>query len=592
MINMPQWLKPVSVTVAVLAAALLLAGIIAVPYRFTTPPEGYEQPRLHYDTKNSTRFAGADVAGVAARVSQAVYPATDPANTPEVVLLYAPDDWQGGLAATSLLRPFDAILLPATPDIQSELTRLQPAGSATLGGVQALLLNDAPEPGGGLNTRRVRTDEIAGLRGQAGEGPRHVLIVDPNDPQTALLAAPWAAYSGDLVVFDAAAAPADLPRYALGNVQAENATRIAAGTPTDLAVTFAKYEDPNNRLFGWGFNGASLTGYRAYTLARPDDPAMALQSANLARRGKVGPLLWTEERALPQGVNNYLWSQRAAFWVTPAEGPFHHFWILGDTSRISFPAQAQADYAVEIGPYKMKGAGLAGMDMLGAIWIALGIASALWIAFHATKFLPQLNWIMRLAWPLLAFMLGPFGILFYVLAYRRPVMRHGEMTMWDRPLWLQGLVATASAVGFGGLIMVATGFVLTLFGLPLFPNSLPNGLFLIGTPMILVMIANYVVAVLISWPLFQTPMLAMFHGRSYGKALWPALPVVLLSMASVSLAMFPGMWWLMMWNLPMMPNEENIVWFGLMFFTVFMGFLISWPFNYLFVRSQRKSGLM
>jgi hypothetical protein len=490
------------------------------------------------------------------------------------------------------VRSLNAVLVPATPGMQAEIERLQPTGSAALDGVQALLLNDAAEPAGGLNTRRVATVEIAGLRAQAGDAPRHALIVDPVDPATALLAAPWAAYSGDLIVFDAADAPADLPRYALGNVQADGVTRIAAATPADLAVAFAKYQDPSNPRFGWGFNGASLTGYRVYTLARPDEPAIALQSANLARRGKIGPLLWTDERELPQGVNNYLWSQRAAFWVTPSEGPFHHFWILGNTARISFPAQSQADYAVEIGPYKLKGAGLAGMDMLGAIWVALGSASALWIAFHAAKLLPQLSWIMRLAWPLLAFMLGPFGILFYVLAYRRPVMRHGEMALWDRPLWLQGLVSTASSVGFGGLFMVSTGFVMTLFGLPLIRNSLPSGLFLLGTPMILVMIVNYVVAVLIAWPLFQTPMLAMFHRRSYRQALLPALPIVLLSMASVSLAMFPGMWWLMMWNLPMMPSEENIVWFGVMFFTVFMGFLISWPFNYLFVRSQRKSGLM
>lgn len=149
---------------------------------------------------------------------------------------------------------------------------------------------------------------------------------------------------------------------------------------------------------------------------------------------------------------------------------------------------------------------------------------------------------------------------------------------------------TASAVGIGGVSMVATGFVMNLFGLPPVPAEGP--LFWLGSPMVLVMIASYVVAVLISWPLYQTPMIAMFHGQPYSRALKTALPVVLGSMASVSLAMFPGMWWLMMWNLPMMPSEESILWFGVMFFTVLMGFLIAWPFNYLFVRAEHKSGLM
>ncbi|MCE7981779.1 MAG: DUF4396 domain-containing protein [Caldilinea sp. CFX5] len=102
----------------------------------------------------------------------------------------------------------------------------------------------------------------------------------------------------------------------------------------------------------------------------------------------------------------------------------------------------------------------------------------------------------------------------------------------------------------------------------------------------------YVVAVLISWPLYQTPMIAMFHGISYREALPKALPVVLISMLAAAIAMDPAMWYYMMSNMPMMPNEESILWFGTMFFTVFLAFLVAWPFNYLFVRRQRKSGMM
>jgi hypothetical protein len=585
--KMPDWLKPLGVAAAVLLVALLLAAQLAVPFRSTRPPTGYMQPRLHWNTKNSTRFTGSTAAEVAARVSRAVYPAIDEATRPDVVLVYDPADWQAGLAAASLLRPLNAILLPTDSAVQAEIGRLQPTGSEPLDGARVVGVGDG---GAGMVDRQIDRADIASLLLAAGAPPRHVIVVDPEDPATALLAAPWAAWSGDLVVFDAVDGPSDLPRYALGSVAADGATRISGRNPADTAVKFATFEDPANPLFGWGMNAQSLTGYRAYTIARPDDPASALLSANLARRGKPGPLLWAEERGLPHRVNNYLWSQRAAFWVTPAEGPFHHFWILGDTTHVSFPAQSQADYAVEIGPYKMKGVGLAGMDMLGTVWIVLGIASAAWIVLHEVKFLPQQNWVMRLGWPLLAFMLGPFGIVFYILAYRRPVLRADNMLLWDRPLWLQGLVATASGVGFGGLLMVATGYVLTLFGLPIVPNRSP--VFWLGAPMVLSMIASYIVAVVVSWPLYQTPMLAMFHGRSYSEMLTQALPIVMISMASVSLAMFPGMWWLMMWNLPMMPTDESILWFGVMFFTVFLGFLIAWPANYVYVRRQWKSGLM
>lgn len=538
MMHTPSWLKPVGVAVAVLLVALFLAGELGVIYRGVKAPEGYDQSRLHWNTKNTTRFSGADASDVATQVSRAVYPATDPANTPSVVILYDPADWQGGLATASLLRPLDAVLLPSGDQTAADLERLQPQGNEALNGTQVLLVNDATAPSDTYSSQQVTPADVIGLLEQVDAAPQHVVIVSADDPETALVAAPWAAYSGDLVVFDDADAPADLPRYALGDVAAADTVRIDGGSPAATAVTFAKYEDPENPFFGWGMQEASPTGYRAYTLATPDDPAMALQSANLARRGKIGPLLWANERNLPPVVNDYLWSQRPAFYTVPNAGPFHHFWVLGDTATISFPVQGQADYAVEIGPYRLKGSGASGLDMLSSVWVALGIASALWIAFHGAKFLPQLSWVMRLAWPLLALMVGPFGIPAYVLAYNKPVMQHGKMTMWDRPLWLQGLVATASAVGFGGALMVATGWLMTLFGLPLVPNHALGPLFWLGAPMVLVMIANYVVAVLVSWPLYQTPMIAMFHGLSYAKA----LPIVLALMASVSLAMFPAMW--------------------------------------------------
>lgn len=587
--KLPPWLKTLGHVVAIIVGGILLGGIIAVPARSLTAPSGYDQSRVHWNTKNSTRFDGADLSEVAALVSTAVYPATQPENTPDVVILYDPADWQSGLMAASLLRPLNAVLLPAEDATASEIERLAPAGSDALNGAQVVGLNGAALPGGGFAAESLDTADIASLLNDAGSPPQHAILV-PDDPQIALLAAPWAAYSGDLVIFDAADAPADVSLYTLGDVQADGATSIASGDPAVVAVKFASYDNPDDPLFGWGMNADSLTGYRAYTVARPDDPAMALLSANLAVRGKVGPLMWTGERTLPQAINNYFWSQRAAFWVTPSEGPFHHFFILGDTQKISFPAQSQADYAVEIGPYLGKGAGMSGIELIAAVWVALGAASALWIMFHEVRYLPKQNWIMRLAWPLFALMVGPFGILLYWLAYNRPVIKQGKMLMWDRPLWLQGAVATVSAVGFGASIMILSGFVTTWLGAPLIPNQ--SELFIFGTPMILIMIINYVVAVLVSWPLFQTPMLAMFYGEGYTDALPHALPMVLISMAAAALGMNPAMWLLMMDHIPMMPTEEAILWFGVMFVTVFAAFLIAWPFNYLLVRKQRKSGLM
>lgn len=55
------------------------------------------------------------------------------------------------------------------------------------------------------------------------------------------MAAPWVAYTGDLIVFDVADAPADLSRYSLGFVPTEGEVKQIAGqTPVATALAFAK----------------------------------------------------------------------------------------------------------------------------------------------------------------------------------------------------------------------------------------------------------------------------------------------------------------------------------------------------------------
>ncbi|MDX1663700.1 MAG: DUF4396 domain-containing protein, partial [Candidatus Promineifilaceae bacterium] len=577
-------------------------------------PTGYDMPRIHLNTKNTTRFMGNDLTETATLVARAVYPGTTEATTPDLIIFYDDANWRSGLAATSLLRPLNALLLPASA-ADSLPADFVIRGSDSFGGAQALLIDGATVEAERFTTRAIASADIPALLEESGAAPRHAILVDGDDPGTAVLAAPWATYSGDLIAFDDAVDLADLsatyPTYVLGAAEADEEfilARIGGTNPHATAVAFAAYENEaryedeieggsrtGELFFGWGFNADSLTGYRGFNIAPEGEPGMGLLSANLARRGKPGPLFWTPQEELPQGVYNYFFSQRAAFWVTPSEGPFHHFYLLGDTEAISFPAQGEADYAVEIGPYFQKGVGAGPLDMLAAAWVLIGVASALWIAVHESRFLPYQNWLMSLAWPLLALMIGPFGILFYRLAYSRPIIKKKQpngkmMIMWDRPLWLQGLVATASAVGFGAMIMIFTGYLVTLFGMPLIPMT--NYAFLLGTPMILIMIINYVAAVLIAWPLFQAPMMAVMYDVPYRKALRIAFPLVAASMAAAAVGMNPSMWWFMMSKIPMMPTEESILWFGTMFVTAFVAFLLAWPLNYYFVRTQRKAGLM
>ena len=66
-----------------------------------------------FATKNTTRVGGADPVADAAAVAQAVYPATDTASRPKAVTLVDKDDWQAGIAASSLIaEPIGAPVLP------------------------------------------------------------------------------------------------------------------------------------------------------------------------------------------------------------------------------------------------------------------------------------------------------------------------------------------------------------------------------------------------------------------------------------------------------------------------------------------------
>ena len=93
----PPWVPIVGAGVVLLTISLLLAGILGVPFRGLLPPDTEPQPRIHLETKNTSRFAGADAAEVGRAVANAVYPPGVP--RPDIVIMYDPADWAAALAA-------------------------------------------------------------------------------------------------------------------------------------------------------------------------------------------------------------------------------------------------------------------------------------------------------------------------------------------------------------------------------------------------------------------------------------------------------------------------------------------------------------
>src|SRR4051794_25473099 len=85
-------------------------------------------------TKNTTRVPGADPAGDAAAVAEAVYPSLTPENRPQAVVLADQRDWRAAISAAQLMgRPLrapillsDGVKLP--PVTRQALKDLAPTG--------------------------------------------------------------------------------------------------------------------------------------------------------------------------------------------------------------------------------------------------------------------------------------------------------------------------------------------------------------------------------------------------------------------------------------------------------------------------------
>ena len=373
-------------------------------------------------------------------------------------------------------------------------------------------------------------------------------------------------------------------------------TRIEGGDYPTNAVRFAEFRD-DSADFGWGHNGRgprqwATTNTILVNGARWQDGVLA---AHLARAGKSGPLLFTEIDRLPAVVDNYLWRQRPIFANTPAEGPFNSVWVVGSFERIAYGAQAWADYSQEIEQYMtLSDSAVSGYEALGIGWLALSIASAIWILFHSLKRLPEVMPMMKAAWTIFALMLGPIAVWLYVMNYHhREKMKHEGMVMWKRPLWLQTVSATVMMFAFDMMLMCLAVFILAYFGFPIIRFN--GSLYWLGSSMFLMMVLMYLIALIVMMLVFHTPMTMHEQKiKSYGKAFIVGLPMMVATMSVESLGMMPTMWWQQMIFLPamQMPTGDDFTMWTTLLFSVFIGFLVVLPFNYRMVMRGKKMGTM
>jgi len=335
-------------------------------------------------TRNTVRVAGSDAAADAAGVASALFPATGSADRPTAVVLVDSKDWQSAIAASVLAgAPIGAPLLLSDggdlPGVTSDaLDRLDPKGSDLSKDAQVIRIGQDVARPEGFKTAVVQGDTpferaaaidrfVSAARGRPSAD---VVLYSADSPEWAMPAAAWAARSGDAAlpvkrdsipgaVRKALEGHEGAGVYLLGppsvisqSVEREltrdklagSVNRIAARTPVENAIAFARYEKGD---FGWG---VVVPGYN-FAIASTERPLDAAAAASLATRGVFAPLLLTDDAAeLPRPLESYLLSVQPGYEDDPGQAVYNRAWILGDDNAISVDEQARVDATTELIP--------------------------------------------------------------------------------------------------------------------------------------------------------------------------------------------------------------------------------------------------
>lgn len=443
---------------------------------------------------------------------------------------------------------------------------------------------------------------------QVNPDARHVVILPAGGKealQWALPAVYYAFYYGSPVAFaengqlrGPGADHSELPAYLIGpedllpNAAGDvfaTTERITANNPHEMAVQFAEYRNEDDE-FGWGRTYDRRNGYFHYVVTTPDDVLNGLAALPYARSNNASLLYANEDGSVSAPLERYMWTQRAEWMVTPSEGPFRHFWIV--SNRISYPAAARMDFSIEKAEYASMGAvGLGPTESLLSIFVFWGIASALFVWIHGMYCLPMVILPVKIAWALSSLVLPILGPILYINAYRRPTWTEEGGYRWLRTHAQQSAAATAMGFGYGATLMIAIGFLMVWFGFPIFFGEWMGGSqSWLGAGMPIMMFLMWALSILVAFLLVQYPMKKSMMKMPKAKLRKMAFSTTFFSMTAVSLGMMTMTWYMLMDRIRMMPKEDDLLWFCVLFLASMIGFLVAWPLNWIMIRNQLKPG--
>jgi FtsP/CotA-like multicopper oxidase with cupredoxin domain len=213
------------------------------------------------------------------------------------------------------------------------------------------------------------------------------------------------------------------------------------------------------------------------------------------------------------------------------------------------------------------------IDFVVYAWLIIAVLSAIYVAYDQFGHNPEAP-VMKWGFVLVTLYMGPIGLLLYVMADKEPAP--GTHERFVKPLWKQGVGSTVHCIAGD-----ATGIILAAVATAL-----------LGFPMWIDVIVEYVFGFLLGLLIFQALFMRDVMGGSYGQNVRRSFLPELLSMNMMMAAMAPVMIFLMMGrDMRAMWPAEPLFWF-VMSLGVTVGFVIAYPVNVWLVSKGLKHGLM
>jgi FtsP/CotA-like multicopper oxidase with cupredoxin domain len=213
------------------------------------------------------------------------------------------------------------------------------------------------------------------------------------------------------------------------------------------------------------------------------------------------------------------------------------------------------------------------IDFVVYAWLIIAVLSAVYVAYDQFRNNPEAR-VMKWGFVLVTLYMGPIGLLLYVMADKEPTP--GTHERFVMPLWKQGVGSTVHCIAGD-----ATGIIIAAAGTAL-----------LGFPMWIDVIVEYVFGFLLGLLIFQALFMRDVMGGSYGENVRRSFLPELLSMNMMMAGMAPVMIFLMMGrDMRAMWPTEPLFWF-VMSLGITVGFMIAYPVNVWLVAKGMKHGLM